>query len=248
MKKVSSISVAGYSGFTLVLVYLFYYLKKVDISLIYNWQQTIPLSFAESLKFPGGISTLLADLILEFTTQAIYGKVMFALLLVVVFFSLKTIFRRDRDNPLFFALLFASLIPFILLFSHYRLPFELVTSITTALFLGMSYSYYRPRNLGLRTLSNFFAGIVVFIVSGVPGLVVLLQLFLIQALYSKRYLDLISVLPVLILPLLYLPFNIAVTIKQAFYGLFLISGYDEIPPIFYYSLFSPLLLFWDFHF
>lgn len=246
MKKVSPINLAAYSGLTLVLVYLFYYLKKVDVSLIYNWQQTIPLSFNESLRFPGGLSSLLADLILEFTTQAFYGSLMIALLLVVVFFALKIIFRTDHNNPLFFALLFASLIPFILLFSHYRLPFELITSIAIALFLGMCYSYYRPGKLGFRILGNFLAGIVVFIVSGVPGLVVLLQLLFIQVLYSRRYLDLVSVLPILIIPLLYLPFDLAVTVKQAFLGQFLISEYNELPRIYYLSLFSPILLFMGF--
>ena len=242
MKKVSPIRLAAYSGFTLILVYLFYYLKKVDVSLTYSWQQTIPLSFMDSLKIPGGISKLLADLILEGTSQPLLGSIMMALLLVIVFISLITIFRKDEGKVLFHSLVFATLIPFILLFAHYRLPFGMFTSIVTALLLGTVQSYYLPRNLGLSTLLNFLAALVVYIISGIPGLLVLLQIIIIQSVYSKKYLNLVSALPLLTIPLLYLPFNLAVSIKQAYLGSFLVSKYDAIPLSFYISLSSPVLL------
>jgi len=242
MKKVSPIIFAGYSGFCLLLVYLFYYLKRVDISLSYTWQQTIPLSFSDSLKIPGGVSSLLADLILESTTRPVWGSVLMALLIVLVFVSLKAVFRRESISPLFYPLLIASLIPFIALFAYYRLPFELLCSLVTALFLGMFLGYYKPRSLAESSLFNFSAAIVVYIIAGVPGLLVFLQLTIIRALSTKRYPDLFGALPLLIIPLLYLPFNLALGIKQVFFGPFLISRFDEIPMVFYFSLFSPLLL------
>ncbi len=243
MKKISPISLAGFSGLALTLVYLFYYLKKVDISLTYFWQQSIPLSFGESLKIPGGISGLLADLIMEFFTQPFWGSLMVALLLLLVFISLKLIFRKVENNPLLYALLIAALIPFLLLFPHCRFPFELLVSITLGLLITMLHSYYSPRNLAAKSLFNFIAATLVYIVAGVPGLLVLLQGIIIQVIYSKRYVELVSVLPLLILPLLYLPFNLSISIKQAFLGQFLISPYDEIPLALYFSLSVPLLLF-----
>ena len=242
MKKVSPIQLAAYSGFSLVLVYLFYFLNRIDVSLSYNWQQTIPLSFGDSLKIPGGVSTLLADLILEFTTRPVWGSVLMALLIVLVFVSLKAVFRRESSSPLFYPLLIASLIPFIVLFAYYRLPFELLCSVAAGLIIGVLYNYYNPRNLVVRTLSNFSAATVVFIIAGVPGLLVFLQLIIIQIVTTKRYLYLLSALPLLTLPLLYLPFNLALGLKQVFLGPFLVSQYDQIPPGFYISLFSPLLL------
>ena len=237
MKKVSPIKIAAYSGFSLVLVYLFYFLNRVDVSLSYTWQQSIPFAFSDSLKIPGGVSRLLADLILESTTRSIWGSVLMVLLIVLIFISLKTVFRRESNSPLFYPLLIASLIPFIVLFAYYRLPFELLTSVAAGLILGIFLSYYRPRNLVKSTLLNFCSAIVVYIIAGVPGILILLQLIIIPALFTKRYLDLVSALPLLTLPLLYLPFNLALDIKQVFLGPFLVSRYDEIPLIFYFSLF-----------
>ena len=242
MKKVSQIKLAAYSGFTLVLVYLFYFLNRVDVSLSYTWQQTIPLSFSDSLEIPGGVSALMADLILEFTTRPVWGSVLMALLIVLVFTSLKTIFRRESSNAFFYPLLIASLIPFIVLFAYYRLPFDLLCSLATALFLGMLHSFYNPRNLVVRSLVNLSAAIIVFILAGVPGLLVFLQLLIIQILHTKRFLYLVSVIPILLLPMLYLPFNLALGIKQLYLGPFLVSRYDEIPLAYYFSLLSPLLL------
>ncbi|MBE9517706.1 MAG: hypothetical protein IMY68_04020, partial [Bacteroidetes bacterium] len=216
--------------------------NRVDVSLSYTWQQTISLSLYESLKIPGGLSALLANLMLEATSRPVFGSILFALLLAVVFFTLKTIFRKESGKPHFYPLLIASLIPFIISFAHYRLPFELLTSVAAGLLLGMLYSFCLPRNLWLRSLCSFIAAIVVFIVAGVPGLLVLLQVLIIQVLLSRRYKDLILLIPILILPLLYLPFNLAVSIKQAYLGSILVSEYDEIPRAFYFCLTSPVLL------
>jgi len=242
MKKISPINILGISGFILTLVYLFYFLKKVDISLIYYWQQSVPLSVGESLKVPGGISDLLADRILEIISLPTWGSLAMAFLVVIVFISLKVIFRNVRNNPLFYALLIAALIPFIILFAYLRLPFELVISLTAGLVLAMLHSLYEPRNILVKFLFNFCFGIVVFMIAGVPGLLVLFQVIIVQYIFSKSYVELISALPLLIIPLLYLPFNLSLTLRQAYMGSLLISEYDEVPLAFYLSLSSPLLL------
>ncbi len=235
--------ISGYTGLILILAYLFYYLRKVNISLTYYWQQTIPVSFTDALKTPGGISELVADLILEYTSHPLLGSAMMAILLVIVFISLKTIFRRYSSNLFFYALILAALIPLFLMFNHYRLPFGLVTGLVAGLLLGMFHSYFLSRNLLAGALFNFFAGILVYMIAGVPGLLVLLQVIMIQLLISKRYVALVTILPLLTIPLLYLPFNPAISVKQALLGSILVSEYDEIPLEFFFSLASPMLLF-----
>ena len=239
----SPIRIIGYTGFILTLSYLFYFLREVDISLIYYWQQTIPLSIGESLQTPGGISGLLGDRFLEFMTQPFQGSMGVVLLVVIVFFSLQVIFRRIKGNPTYYPFLLAALIPFILLFAHYRLPAGLILSVTTGLLLAAIHSLYSPRNLVARSIYNFITGIVVYLVAGTAGLLVLLQVIIIQIILSKKYLNLVSIVPLLIAPLLYLPFNLAYTIKNAYLGSFLIQKNDDLPLILYFSIFSPLLLF-----
>lgn len=243
MKKVSPINIAGFSGLALILAFLFFYVKQVDISLIYYWQQTVPLSIGESLRSPGGISELLADRILELISLPILGFVLVSLLVLLVFFSLRGIFRNAKSNPLFYPLLLAALLPFIVLFAHIRLPFELVTSLTAGLLLALAYSYFVPRKLTIKFLFNFGSAIIVFLIAGVPGLIVFIQVLIIRYVFARKYMDLLSILPLLLIPLLYLPFNLSVTLKQSYLGSLFIPGYSEIPTAFYLSLSSPLLLF-----
>ena len=82
MKKVSPVTITGSIGLIIAASYLFYFLKKVDITLFYFWQQSIPLSLGESLRNPGGVSDLLADLFLEFMNSSFSGTVAIVLLLV----------------------------------------------------------------------------------------------------------------------------------------------------------------------
>jgi hypothetical protein len=242
MKHHSAIKIAGYSGFILILVYLFWFLRKVDLSLIYFWQQTIPLSFVDYLHTPGGISGFLGDSFLEILTKPLPGSIASALLVAVVFFSLHVIFRRVKESPLFFILLLAALVPFMMLFAHYRLPAGLIMSLVTGFLLAAIHSLWSPRNLAAGSAYNFISAIVVYMVAGAAGLCVLLQTVVIRAVQSKRYVELITVIPLLAVPLLYMLFNVSYTAKYAFLGSFLISKYDELPLILYFSLFSPLLI------
>lgn len=242
MKKVSTINFAAFSGILLLMLYLFYYLKKVDLSLIYSLQQSIPLSFQESLKIPGGFSAMLADRVLEMASLALPGRTIVILLFLVAIFSLANILRKGFTHVLMPALLIVALIPFVLSLADYGLPFELFTSLVTGLFLAMLFGYCKPHKLWLKLLFAIIAAIFMFMLTGVIGLLVLLQLMIIRALSSRSYGELLSLLPVLIIPLLYLPLNPALSLKQVFLGPFLVSGSQKIPLVFYFSLFSPLLL------
>lgn len=242
MKQASAIKITGYTGLIITLSYMFYFLSEVDISLIYYWQQTIPLSFGEAMQYPGDISGLLGERFLELLTRPLPGSMGVILLVAIVFFSLHIIFRQIKGSPLFFTFLLAALIPFILLFAHYRLPVGLIMSAATGLLLGAIHSLYSPRNLVVRSVYSFITGIVVFLVSGAAGLLVLLQVMIIQIVLSKEYLALITTLPLLIIPIMYLPINLSFTARYAYLGSFLISKYDEIPRILYFCLFSPLML------
>jgi len=191
---------------------------------------------------PGGVSRFFAGLFLEFLSKAFSGILAVVLLLGMVSFSHYHIFRKFRNNPLFYTLLIAALIPYILLFTHYRLPFELVMSVSSANLLAMFFSLYLPRSMVGRVVFNFIVAIIIYMLTGVPGLLVLLQVIIIQLAFSKKYLELITLLPLLLVPLLYLPFNEAFTLKQAYLGPFLVSQYSEIPLEFYFTIATPLLL------
>ena len=242
MKKTSAIKIAGYAGFILTLFFLIYFLRKVDISLTYYWQQSIPLSFSEALQYPGDISGIMGDRFLELLTRPFLGIMGVTLLVVIVFFMLYIIFRRFRGSLVFFPLLLAALIPYIMLFAHYRLPAGLIMCVTTGLLLAAIHSLYSPVSLAVRTGYSFITGIIVYLVAGSAGLLVLVQVMIIQTVLSKKYLGLAAILPVLLIPLLYLPFNLSYTARFAYLGPFLISKYDEIPLILYISLSSPLML------
>ena len=113
MKQTFPIRIAGVFGFILTLTCLFFFLKRVDVSLIYYWQQSIPLPIGESLRYPGGISDHLGDWFIEFMTLPFGGSIAVALLVSIVFFSLQLLFRRAKSNLLFHPLVLAALIPFI---------------------------------------------------------------------------------------------------------------------------------------
>jgi hypothetical protein len=241
MKQTPAIRVAGYTGFILTLAYLFWFLRTVDLSLIYYWQQTIPFPFADYLPAPGGVSDFLGERFVEFLIRPMPGAMGVALLVAIVFFSLHLVFRRVKESPLFFILLLASLIPFVMLFAHYRLPAGLVMSLATGLLLAALHGLYAPRNLAAGSAYNFITAIIVFLVAGAAGLFILLQAIIIRAVLSKRYLELVTAIPLLIVPVLYMPLDLSFTLKHAYLGSFMISKYNELPLILYFSLFSPLL-------
>lgn len=239
MKKTSLIPFVAYSGVLLVLSYLFYFLRKVDTSLIYYWQQSVPLSVGESIQSPGGLSNLMGDWLLESLTFPVGGSIAAALILGIILLSLQIIFRQNKNIYTGFALILAALIPFILLFAHYRFPAGLLISTATGLLFAAIHSLYTPRNLLARSIYNFIAAILVYIFSGVAGLLVLFQVIVIG---SKKFRELSAALPLLIVPLLSLPFDLSMNIKTAYLGSFLISEYNVLSPVYYLALSTPLLL------
>lgn len=116
-------------------------------------------------------------------------------------------------------------------------------STVTGLLLAAIQGLYSSKRLLVRILYNFISSGAVYLVSGAAGLIVLFQVIIIQLLLSKRYRELLSSLPLFIIPLLFISFDLSLTIKSAYLGSFLISEYNVLSPVYYFSLFTPLLLF-----
>jgi len=134
------------------LAYLVYYIKQVDISLIYYWQQSIAISFGEALTFPGGFSEMLGDKIIESYINPVGGSISILLISVLYVVSLGIIFRKHISNHLFIPVLLGAFIPFALLFSFYRFPSGLIICLVTGLILTAVHSLYQPHTLLLRTV------------------------------------------------------------------------------------------------
>lgn len=244
MKNTSAIRITGFAGLILILVYLFHFLHQVDISLIYCWQQSVPLSTVDYLHYPGGISDLLGARLLELMTLPYWGSIVVALLVAIVFFSLLLIFRHMKGNPLYFVSLLLALVPYIILFAHYRLPAGLLTGLTAGFLIAAVQSLYSPGKSVARSGYYFITGVVVYIIAGAAGLIVLVQVVIIETVLQKRYLELVSVLlPLLIIPLCFFPlFDSIYTFKYAYLGSFIITGYFDIPTTLFLSLCSPVLI------
>ncbi|HDS06585.1 MAG TPA: hypothetical protein ENO05_03065, partial [Bacteroides sp.] len=79
-----AIRIAAYTGFFLILVYLLWYLRQVDLSLVYYWQQSVPLPFGDSLAVPGGVAAFLGDWFLETLAGPLKGSIFVILIVGVV--------------------------------------------------------------------------------------------------------------------------------------------------------------------
>jgi hypothetical protein len=242
MKHTQAIRLSGHIGLALILVYLIFHLKAVDLSNIYYWQQSIPVSIAEALKSPGGFSGMLGEHFLEWMTKPTAGFLGVALLVLIIFYALRLVFRQVKSSTLYYSLILAVLLPFILLFSHYRFPMGLAVSFTAALLLAGLQSLWSPSNLLIRSAYNLLAGLILYLVTGSAGLFVFIEVLVVQAILDEKYLNLTAVLPVLAVPFLYLPFNTTFTVDTAWMNSFIISKYDEIPKSYYLCLGSPLVL------
>lgn len=243
MKKAASVSIFAYSALALALGYVFHYLGLVDVSLIYCWQQEVPASLGVSLTSPGGLTSLLADLSVELTTKVILGKIIIMIPLLLSFISASLIFRREKQQPLFYSLLTAAFIPFVLSLSHYRFPFELITSLSIGLLMGMIFSKFHFENRVLKIAAYIVIPIITYMLSGIPGLLILSQVMVIELVWRRRYLDLLFLIPALSLPYIYMQFDLAMNFKQAYLGNLIVSKYDELPHVFYFCLISPFLLY-----
>lgn len=232
-----------YAGLLVWVAWLIFYLKQVDISLIYYWQQTVPPILVESMEYPGGMARLLATWFNEGLTLPFWGSAAVFTMLSFTYLLLRRIFIPYGKITLFHPLLLAALIPFVLMLASYRLPMELSFCLFTGLMLTGLFTLYTPGNLYLKLVCIFTTGIITYLLAGPVGLIVCIQVCIIQSMQRRTYAHLMAALPLLlVIPLAYLLVNPAVTIKQAYLGSFIISKYDEIPATYFISLSIPLVL------
>lgn len=252
MKQVSYTKIIGYAGLILFLGFVNFYLIRVDVSLIYYWQQTVALSFGEYLQYPGGISDLAAIHFNELSFHTFWSNGVFMALLGAIYFALHRIFRQYLSMPFHSTLLLAALSLVMLLMAHYRFPTGLLFSLLFGLFIATGYTIYRPKNIIARIAYIFLLGLLTYLVAGSAGLLVLLQICIIKILFSGKYSELLFAIPLLVLvPVFYLIFNNCYTLRMTMLSSFLISKYDEIPNLYYFSLFIPfilLVIYWGLNF
>ncbi len=243
MKKSSTHWTIGIVSLLIFLSYLVYFLRQVDVSLLYYWQQSITAPFHDYLKYPGGLSDMAGIWFTDFLVRLSSGVPAIIVLTCIVCISLYTIEFRSRKNPLFFVFLLGAMIPFIFLFSFYRLPVGLVISIVLSLAISALYSIIQPQKTATAIVLNFIIGIVLYLLSGPAGLAVFVVVILTGILRTATYKHLVSLLPVLLIPLGYMLFNGALRFKDAYLYSFMLNKYGEIPLILYFNLLSPLILF-----
>ncbi|TFG38127.1 MAG: hypothetical protein E4H44_04325, partial [Candidatus Aminicenantes bacterium] len=235
--------VIGYAGLTLSVAYLFFYFKRVDLSLIYYWQQTAPLSFAEYIRVPGGFSNLLAIRFNEWLTLPFWGTVAVIVVLAVNYLLLRWLFNHYRERPFYHPLLLASMVPFVLTLASYRLPMGLTFGLVTGLAVAGIHTWVTPGNPVMKLVCTFITGIITYLLAGPVGLFVFLQIALYKIIRKGEYTGLIAAVPLLlVIPFLYLLFNQDITVKQSLLGTLIISKYDNIPAAYFICLFVPLLL------
>ena len=224
------------------LAYLAYFLQEADSTLFYFWQQAIPLSLGESLTGPGGFAAYLAGHLLEGLHRPVSGNIVCILILGTVWTSLGLLLRPYRMNWFYQSILLACLIPVALLFTHYRLPFQLLISTSLGLLLAMLFNLHVPRRAPSRILYMYLAAGVIYLATGVTGLVLWFQVVLLGKLSRGHFAERLASVGILLLPLLYLPFDTSLTIKLAYLDPFTLSATNELPAEFYLALLSPALL------
>lgn len=243
VRKFSAQHLTGATGLLLFLVCLVYFLEQVDTSLIYFWQQTIALPFPEYVRYPGGISDLIAIYFIELLSSPGGGVVAILILTGILFFSLDLVFRKFQKEPFYYVILIAGLIPYVILFSCYRLPAGKIISLSVALIISALITRYEPGNRIMAAVLHFISGILVYMVAGSGGLIILVVVLIIMNLISANYTFLPTFIILFAIPLLYLPFNTAYRLKEAYLNSFMISRYDEMPLLFYISLFSTVIIY-----
>lgn len=242
MKLAYSKRIIGIAGFILGLVYIILYISRVNCSLTYYWQQWVPMAFGEYLKYPGGLAELFANQFTETFNFPFWGTLGIIELILITYLSLDIIFRKYSSHPFYSVLLMLAIVPFTALFAHYRLPVSLIASIVGGTFFAAIISLLTPSTRWLRILFYLAASAVVYMAGGSAALAMIIQVILIRALISGQKTELYELIPVLLIPLAYLPLNLAFTLKKAYLGSFLISKYDDLPIITYFSLFAPILI------
>ena len=195
MKQNSLLKIFKYSGLVLSVLYLFFYTDRIDIELIYYWQQTIALTFGEYLSYPGGVSDYLAVKLSELYTYSIGGFFGLAILVLAVYFSLGRILKQYDEHVLYSSILLAALIPIYLILAYYFLPVSLLVSLVMGLLIGAGASFYKPENIVVYILYFGFFGIISYLLAGPVGFYILVQVCVIDILLSRKLVKLAYVLP-----------------------------------------------------
>ncbi len=243
MKQNSLLKIFKYSGLVLSVLYLFFYIDRIEIELIYYWQQTIGLTLGEYLSYPGGVSEFLAVKLLELYTYSIGGNIGVAILVLAVYFSLGQIMRQYNKHVLYSSLLLAALIPIYLILAYYYLPLGLLVSLVMGLLIGAGASFYKPKNIVLYLLYFGFYGIISYLIAGPVGLYILAQVCIIDIVLSRKLVKLACVLPVLfIIPIAYLLFNKGLTLWSSLTGPFDVEIINGVPGVFFVGLLIPSIL------
>lgn len=242
MKEKIALRISGYASIFLLLSYLVYFLNQIDTSLIYYWQQSIAKPFSEAIQYPGGLSELLSALLIGLFAKSFTGSVCLTILVLGLFIFLSIVFRSRKNKPLFFVLLSGSLIPAFFLFADYKLPLHLFTDIFVAILLAALHTIYSPKNSIIKFIYVFVSGALIYLLAGVPGLIIFIQINFIRIILSREYFDLISILSLALIPFIYLPFNLSYSSKLAFFGTFL-SLDTVLPAAYYIFLFIPVVFF-----
>ncbi len=232
-----------YSGLVLSVLYLFFYTDRINLELIYYWQQTIALTFGEYLSYPGGVSDFLAVKLSELYTYSIGGIFGAAILVLAVYFSLGRILKQYDKQVLYSSLLLAALIPIYLILAYYFLPLGLLVSLVLGLLIGAGASFYKPKNIVIYILYFGFYGIISYLIAGPVGLYVLIQVCIIDIVLSRKLVNLAYVLPLLfIIPIAYLLINKGLTLWSSLTGPFELEIKNGVPGVFFIGLLIPSIL------
>ena len=243
MKNLSLFRITHYTGIILFFSFLFYFLYRIDTSLVYYWQQSIPYCFIEHLLYPGGISELLSMRFTELLANSFLGIAAGLGLYLLILISYNAVFKNERSRFDLSYLFMAGLIPCALLFAYYDFPVRLLVNFVIGLILALFHTQFIPEKPVNRILFQLLSGALIYLLTGTTGLLILIQLLIIQIILSKKYHQWPWILPIFFLPVLYLPFDSASTLKTAYLGSFSTSIQYHIPLIFYLNLFFPLILF-----
>jgi hypothetical protein len=257
--KTIPVKAANLIFFSVLVLLLVYFFRKVDLGLGYHMHQPFfsnRLSFLTYyLTYPGGISDYIGIFLFQF-----YGKGITAVLLVLfqlaiwffLFFLLVKKYIPAAFLPLVLGL---SAIPLITGHGSYQFTPEISVAFILALFFALVYLRFGSRNV-IGYLLYILLAVLVFYTTDSIGLSVFLACTVPFQLAQKRYITFIlSVAAIFILPFVWYQFNMHYTsLWEAYRGHFITGSWQLVPVlvnstsliilvILIVSLFTPYSLF-----
>jgi hypothetical protein len=241
--------------FAFACILLIFFFRKVDLSLVYHMHQPFFSNTFASLQYyltyPGGISDYAGLFVFQF-----YGNEAAAILLVllqlILWSFLFYLLVRKFLHPAFLpGCLVLCAVPLIVAHGSYQFTPDISVAVTISLGIVV---IYREFKLGtLYTLILYFLmAILVFYLADTIGLSVFLAGTLPFLIHQKKYrIALLSIIGVLILPLVWVQFDLHyANLREAYRGHYILGGMEFIPllidsiPLFVFILlFACLFLF-----